>query len=91
MPVSDSKAKEGVKAEMQPILRTLLPYNTRQTHGNPPGLNKPPYQRISYGLQDEQQNKSEKEEHEHKCKQAETNNSGFLDSKVNCYSHHAGR
>ncbi|XP_053104038.1 uncharacterized protein C1orf87 homolog isoform X2 [Hemicordylus capensis] len=76
---SDGKAKEGVKAEMQSVLKTLPLCNMRQTHGNPPSLNKPPCQQIDDGLDGEQQNKGEMDEH--KSKQAETNKSRFVDSK----------
>ncbi|XP_042318056.1 uncharacterized protein C1orf87 homolog [Sceloporus undulatus] len=75
----DGKAKEGVKAETQTMLQTLAPCNTRQTRGNAPSLNKPPCQQINYVLNDEQQNKGEKEEH--KSKQAETSDSRSVGSK----------
>ncbi|XP_054837787.1 uncharacterized protein C1orf87 homolog isoform X2 [Eublepharis macularius] len=55
--------------------RTLSPDHTRQKHGNPPGLNKPPCQ----GLNDEQKHKGEKEEH--KSQQAKTHNGQFMDTK----------
>lgn len=80
----DSKAKEGVKTETQSILRTLAPHNARQSHGNPPGLNRPPCQQIHYGLRDEQQNKGEKEEQ--KSKQGETSDSRSVDNKVSRYN-----
>ncbi|XP_062974207.1 uncharacterized protein C1orf87 homolog [Elgaria multicarinata webbii] len=77
---NDGKAKEGVKAETQSMSRTLPPRNARQTHGNPPGLSKPPCQQINYGRNDEQQNKGEKEEHRYK--QGETNDNRSVDSKA---------
>ncbi|KAH0618555.1 hypothetical protein JD844_017887 [Phrynosoma platyrhinos] len=61
------------------MLQTLAPCNTRQTRGNAPSLNKPPCQQINYVLNDEQQNKGEKEEH--KSKQGEMNDSRTLGSK----------
>nr|XP_008107570.1 PREDICTED: uncharacterized protein C1orf87 homolog isoform X3 [Anolis carolinensis] len=73
------KAKEGVKAETQSMLQTLPPCNTRQTRGNAPGLNKPPCQQINYALNDEQQNKGEKEEH--KSQQPGMNDSKSVGSK----------
>ncbi|XP_015275150.1 PREDICTED: uncharacterized protein C1orf87 homolog [Gekko japonicus] len=75
----DSKAKDGMKAETQSMFRTLPPCHTRQKHGNPPGLNKPPCQQINCGLNDEQQNKGEKEGH--KSQQAKTNNDQFVETK----------
>nr|XP_020645509.1 uncharacterized protein C1orf87 homolog isoform X1 [Pogona vitticeps]XP_020645510.1 uncharacterized protein C1orf87 homolog isoform X1 [Pogona vitticeps]XP_020645512.1 uncharacterized protein C1orf87 homolog isoform X1 [Pogona vitticeps] len=66
-------AKQSVKAETQSMLSKLLPTNARQTHGNPPGLNKLPCQQISYRLSEEQQNKGETEEY--KSKQAEATDS----------------
>ncbi|XP_060089313.1 uncharacterized protein C1orf87 homolog [Heteronotia binoei] len=76
---SDSKAKDGMKAETQSMFRTLPLYHTRQKHGNSPGLNKPPCQQINYGLNDEQQNKDEKEGH--KSQQAKANNDQFVETK----------
>nr|XP_060629593.1 uncharacterized protein C1orf87 homolog [Anolis sagrei ordinatus] len=75
----NGKAKEGVKAEIQSMLQTLPPCNTRQTRGNALGLSKPPCQQINYALNDEQQNKGEKEEH--KSQQAEMNDSKSVGSK----------
>ncbi|XP_061486480.1 uncharacterized protein C1orf87 homolog isoform X2 [Rhineura floridana] len=75
----DGKVKEGVNGETQSMLRTLAPHNTRQTHGNPPGLNRLPCQQISYGLNDEQQNKGGGKEQA--SKQGEPNDNRSVDSK----------
>ncbi|XP_073214352.1 uncharacterized protein C1orf87 homolog [Lepidochelys kempii] len=74
------KAKEGTKVETQSALRKLPSCNTRQTHGNPPGLNNPLCQQISYDLDYERRSTDKQEEHE--SKQAQTSNSRFLDGKV---------
>ncbi|XP_067391678.1 uncharacterized protein C1orf87 homolog [Emydura macquarii macquarii] len=74
------KAKEGMQVETQCALRKLLPCNTSQTHGNPPGLSNPFCQQISYDLDYERQTEDTQEEH--KPKQAQTGNSRFLDGKV---------
>ncbi|XP_043376769.1 uncharacterized protein C1orf87 homolog isoform X3 [Chelonia mydas] len=73
------KAKEGTKVETQSALRKLPGCNTRQTHGNPPGLNNPLCQQISYDLDYERRSTDKQEEHE--SKQAQTSNSRFLDGK----------
>ncbi|KAM7162896.1 uncharacterized protein C1orf87 homolog [Macrochelys suwanniensis] len=74
------KAKEGTKVETQSALRKLPACNTRQTHGNPPGLNNPLCQQISYDLDYERRSTDKQEEH--KSKQAQIRNSRFLDDKV---------
>ncbi|XP_065266282.1 uncharacterized protein C1orf87 homolog [Emys orbicularis] len=74
------KAKEGTKVETQSALRKLPTCNTRQTHGNPLGLNNPLCQQISYDLDYERRSRDKQEEH--KSKQAQTSNSRFLDGKV---------
>uniref|UniRef100_A0A8D0DXU6 Chromosome 1 open reading frame 87 n=1 Tax=Salvator merianae TaxID=96440 RepID=A0A8D0DXU6_SALMN len=76
---TDGKVKDSVKAETKSMLSTLPPCNTRQIHGNPPGLSKLPCQQINYGVSDEQQNKGENEEK--KSKQGETSDSRPTDSK----------
>ena len=77
-------AKQSVKAETQSMLSKLLPTNARQTHGNPPGLNKLPCQQISYHLSEEQQNKGEAEEY--KSKQAEGTDSRSVGNQVSYYN-----
>ncbi|XP_006132398.2 uncharacterized protein C1orf87 homolog isoform X2 [Pelodiscus sinensis] len=73
------KAKEGMKVETQSALQKLPACNTRQTHGNSPGLNNPLYQQINYDRAYERRNTDKQDEHE--PKQAQTSNSRFLDGK----------
>lgn len=79
---SDSKPKDGMKAEIQSVFRTLPTCHTRQRHGNPPGLNKPPCQQTNYRLNDIQQNKGE--EDGHKSQHAKTDNDQFVVTQVSC-------
>ncbi|KYO36952.1 hypothetical protein Y1Q_0020950 [Alligator mississippiensis] len=72
--------KESMEVETQAALKKLPPSNTRQIHGNPPGLSNSLCQQINYDFDYARQNKGKQEED--KSKHARTSSSRLLDGKV---------
>lgn len=79
-----STGKESMEVETQAALKKLPPSNTRQIHGNPPGLSNSLCQQINYDFDYARQNKGKQEED--KSKHARTSSSRLLDGKVSCHN-----